>query len=108
MGWARLSLVLAVVLACAALHAQTVTTGEVTGTVVDSTGSVVPAASVLLNSDDTGESRSVEANHAGVYRFTFVKPGSYRISSTSAGLKSDSGRLIVAVGQVQVLDLRLK
>src|ERR1700739_2105611 len=77
---------------------QTMTTGEVTGTVIDSTGGVVIGATVVLKSADTGESRTVQSNNSGVYRFTFLKPGRYQVSSSSTGLRSDTGSLLVAVG----------
>jgi Carboxypeptidase regulatory-like domain len=92
----------------ASLYAQTITTGEVTGTVVDVSGAMLTSATVLLKSVDTGETRAVQSNIAGVYRFALVKPGTYELSGASAGLRSDRGRLIVAVGQVQVMDLSLK
>src|ERR1017187_5449629 len=96
------------VMATASLWAQTITTGEVTGLVLDPTGAVVTTATVLLKSLDTGETRVTRSNAVGLYRFTFARPGKYELSSSSAGLKSDVGRLIAAVGQVQVLDLHLK
>jgi hypothetical protein len=99
---------LLVALECALLNAQTITTGDVTGVVMDPTRAIVVGATVSLQSIDTGEIRTVPSNTAGIYRFAFVRPGIYEISASSAGLKSDSGRLIAAVGQVQVLDLTLK
>lgn len=87
---------------------QTVTTGEITGTVMDPSGKAVSAATVQLKSADTGESRAIQSNASGVYRFVFVKPGAYEISGSSEGLKSDAGNLVAAVGQVQLLDLHLK
>jgi len=90
------------------VDAQTITTGEITGVVTDSTGGIVTGASVLLKNVDMGETRTVQSNGAGIYRFAFVKPGVYEISGSSSGLRSDTGRLIAAVGQVQVLDLTLK
>jgi Carboxypeptidase regulatory-like domain len=88
--------------------AQTIATGEIAGAVLDSSGKVVVGAAVLLKSVDTGESRAVSSNASGGYRFTFVRPGTYEISGTSAGLSSDTGKLLVAVGQVQIANLRLK
>ena len=88
--------------------AQTVTTGEVTGAVLDSSGAIVVGASVLLKNLEMGETSTVRSNGAGLYRFTFVKPGTYEISSASAGLKSDKGTLVAGVGQVLTLDLTLK
>jgi hypothetical protein len=87
---------------------QTMTTGEITGTVTDPADKVVRAATVQLRSVDTGESRDVQSNDSGVYRFVFVEPGTYEISGRSEGLRSDAGKLILAVGQVQSLDLHLK
>src|SRR5215471_14358364 len=87
---------------------QTITTGEITGTVTDPADKVVSAATVQLRSVDTGESRDVQSNDSGGYRFVFVEPGTYEISGRSAGLQSDVGKLILAVGQVQSLDLHLK
>src|ERR1700751_4455134 len=100
--------VLALVTIAPAASSQTITTGEITGVVADPTGKVVIGAMVELSSTDTGESRAVPSNASGVYRFPFVKPGTYELSAKSKGLKSDKGSLVVAVGQVQVLDLHLK
>jgi hypothetical protein len=91
-----------------AVYSQTITSGDVTGTVTDSSGAVVPGAKVSLKSFDTGESRSVTAGGEGQYRFTFLKPGVYQISGSTAGLKSDINRVNVSVGQVQTLDLVLR
>jgi hypothetical protein len=80
------------VLLVGAIRAQTITTGEVTGTVTDTTGAVVSGPTVLLKSLDTGESRVAQSNTSGVYRFAFVKPGIYEISGSSVGLKSETVR----------------
>jgi len=96
------------VLAAGMQYGQTITTGEVTGTITDLTSAAVTGATVVLTSVDAGGSRTVESDTSGIYRFTLLKPGTYEISSRSAGLKSDRGGLIVAVGQVMVLNLTLK
>jgi hypothetical protein len=87
--------------------AQTITTAEITGAVLDSSGKLVVSATVRLKSLDTGEARTASSNAFGIYRFAFVAPGAYEISGSSAGLKSDLGQLVAAVGQVQTIDLRL-
>jgi len=99
---------LTLVIMAPAVFSQTITTGEITGVVVDPAAKVVVGAMVQLKSADTGESRAVPSNASGVYRFPFVKPGAYELSAKSEGLKSDRGSLVVAVGQVQVLELHLK
>src|SRR5439155_2102427 len=78
-------------------------------TVTDPTGAVVPSATITLKELQTGDTRTVQSNSTGIYRFTYVKPGTYQISASSAGLKSDRmSNLVVAVGQVQTLNLVLK
>jgi len=104
----RLCALALITLAVPPLSSQTITTGEITGAVVDPAGKVIVGAVVQLKSTDTGESRAVQSNASGVYRFPFVKPGPYELSAKSEGLKSDRGSLVVAVGQVQVLNLHLK
>jgi outer membrane receptor protein involved in Fe transport len=98
--------------ACAAIficvsYAQTVTTGDVTGTVKDPTGAVVPRAKVVLKNTATGEERTQTIGGSGEYRFTTLRPGTYQISAESPGLTSQSVTVLVAIGQVQTLDLVL-
>jgi hypothetical protein len=78
------------------------------GAVKDSTGAVVPGATVTLKSADTGENRTVQTDTTGAYRFTLLRPGNYTISASSAGLVSDTTKLDVGVGQTVTLDLVAK
>jgi hypothetical protein len=103
-----LKLALLPLLVVSALFAQTITTGDITGTVKDQTGAVVPNATVDLKSRDTGETRSVTAGSSGEYRFTTLKPGNYQISAATPGLKTDVGSVVISIGQVVSLDLTLK
>jgi hypothetical protein len=94
--------------ACITSHAQTVTTGDLIGTVKDATSAVVPAATVTLKSTDTGEARVEQTNASGAFRFIFLKPGNYTISASSEGLVSDTQKIVVEVGQAITLDLVAK
>jgi outer membrane receptor protein involved in Fe transport len=87
---------------------QTITTGDLTGTVKDATDAVVVGATVSLKSWDTGEARTVTSNSSGGYRFNFLKPGTYQVSASTAGLKSDFSRVKIEVGQVATVDLLAK
>jgi hypothetical protein len=89
-------------------YAQNITTGDLAGTVKDSTGAVVPGATVNLKNTDTGESRAVQTDTTGAYRFPLLSPGHYTISAASAGLVSDTEKLVVSVGQTANLDLVAK
>jgi outer membrane receptor protein involved in Fe transport len=98
---------LALVTLCA-LYAQTITTGDIAGTVKDSSGAVVPNATVTLKSLDTGQSRTITPNAAGEYRFTTLQQGNYEISAGSPGLKSNTNRVQVLIGQVATIDITLQ
>ena len=86
---------------------QTITTGDVSGTVKDTTGAVVPGAMVTIRSD-TGDTRTQATDNSGAYHFTFLKPGDYTLSAVAAGLKTDATKLAVEVGQAASVDLVAK
>src|SRR5579864_3452929 len=84
---------------------QTLTTGDVTGLVTDSTGAVVPNATVTLRFTDTNDTRTVATNQVGQYRFSLLAAGNYVISAQTAGLKSGSQRFNLLIGQEQAMNL---
>jgi hypothetical protein len=86
---------------------QTVTTGDVVGIVSDTTGAVVPGATVTLKSIDSGETRTATANDQGQYRFPLLKPGDYTVSASTPGLKSNTERFTLLVGQEQALNVTM-
>ncbi|HWC17304.1 MAG TPA: carboxypeptidase regulatory-like domain-containing protein, partial [Terriglobales bacterium] len=88
--------------------AQTVTTGELTGTTTDATGAVVSGALIVLRNADTGETRTVVSNPLGAYRFTFLRPGSYDLSASFNGLISDRLRISIDLSQVFVANLQMR
>jgi hypothetical protein len=59
--------------------------GAITGTVVDTSGAVIPAAQVTLTDIDTGLVLTDKANSSGAYFFSPIKIGHYTVSATAAG-----------------------
>ncbi len=86
---------------------QTLTTGDVSGTVTDTSGAIVPGAAVTIRSADTNEVRTANSNSAGQYRFSLMRPGEYTVSAQASGLKSAVTRFNVQVGQALTLDLKM-
>jgi outer membrane receptor protein involved in Fe transport len=84
---------------------QSITSGDISGVVTDPSGAVVPNAKVTVVSDATGETHTANSNGQGVYRFSFLKPGSYTVSATSAGLQAASHRVQVGIGQVATANI---
>jgi len=79
----------AMLLLCVSLaHAQSAGTGAITGTVTDSSGGAVANASVTATNIGTNQVREEKTGGDGVYRFTLLLPGNYRLKFGAAGFKS--------------------
>lgn len=78
--------VLSIALALAHLSAvaQTVTS-SLSGTVVDSSGAVVPGAKVLLTEEATGTRHTATANSGGHFIFTAIFPATYDLKVSAPG-----------------------
>lgn len=75
-------------LSAASLSAQIAGTGNVQGTVTDSTGAVIPNATVSLTDEATHVKRSTQTSGAGVYLFPSLPVGTYDLSAASRGFKT--------------------
>src|SRR5712692_10310765 len=83
------TLLFAVVLVLAtslSLYGQS-TYGTVDGTVVDSSGAVVPGAEVTLTNTGTQEKHTQPTGNEGEYKFVNVIPGEYRLDITKSSFK---------------------
>ena len=85
--------------------AQTLTTGDIVGTVLDPSGAVVPNAKVSLRSNEKGFSRESVSDGRGFYRFAFLPPGSYTETVSALGFATVTRGVEVMVGQTTSLDL---
>jgi Carboxypeptidase regulatory-like domain/TonB-dependent Receptor Plug Domain len=89
------------------LPSQTLTSATVVGTVTDSSGAVVPGATVRILQPETDATRTAISGSTGEYRFPFLKPGEYEITAEASGLSSAKSRLRLLVGQEQSVNLTL-
>jgi hypothetical protein len=82
-------------LAVPALLAQTYT-GSIGGRVADSSGAIVPGASITLTEEATNTVVKTVSGDTGDYTLSFLKPGSYRLQFVAAGFKEhiESGILL--------------
>lgn len=64
------------------------TFGTLLGTVKDSSGSVVPNATVKITNVDENTARTVQANANGDYEAVNTKPGRYKIEVTATGFQA--------------------
>ena len=96
-------------LSAASSWGQAVSTGTVTGQVVDQQDKVVVGAAVTLADVSTGSVRSTQTNDVGRYVFTQVPPGTYNVSVTKEGFSQTRiADQSVAVGLTLTVNVQLK
>jgi hypothetical protein len=69
--------------------------GVVTGSVVDSSGAVIPSVDLTLTNDGTGVSQAEKSGSSGEYRFGLVPPGVYTLTSKAQGFTTKEVKNIV-------------
>jgi hypothetical protein len=83
--------------------------GSITGRVVDSTGSVVPGASVRVSHTATNQTRSTLTNDQGNYNFATLPGGRYDVSVVKEGFQTHTATNVnVAVDEVVRVDVELR
>ena len=85
------------------------TFGNISGHVADSTGAVIPGATVTLTNVGTAGKRTTVTTDSGDYTFTAVPVGVYNIQATHAGFKTAaSNNVAVQIQQSLRLDFTLE
>src|SRR5208283_4767622 len=104
---AFITLLLAASLMAPAAFGQSLTTGDVNGTITDPSGAILTNVTLTLKSTETGETRTAATNSTGSYRFALVKPGNYTITAEATGFTKNERTVNVNVGQVGVIDIKM-
>ena len=86
------------------------TTGSIEGTVTDSTGAVIPGASVKVQSTGTttGLNRSVTANDEGYFILARVAPGTYKVTIDGNGFSTSTRNVTVSVDRAASASAQLQ
>src|SRR5947207_2278837 len=95
-------------LAAGSAYAQGVgASGEITGTVMDPSGAVVPNATVTATEAQKGLKRTATSDSKGEYRLAGLPPSTYDVSSQLTGFRTSIQKVVVTVGQSVILDFHL-
>ena len=73
-------------LLCGSLQAQNVT-GNLTGTVADPSGAIIPGATVIMRNENSGDERKTVSNNDGFFSINAVQPGDYTVIIQSQGFE---------------------
>ncbi|HTF23464.1 MAG TPA: TonB-dependent receptor [Candidatus Limnocylindria bacterium] len=105
---ATMALAMFVFMSAQPLHAQ-VDTGSVLGTVSDASGAPIRGAKVTLTNEGTAALLSTMTGADGIYKFTPVKIGNYKISASFQGFQTITQTGVeVNVGADVVVNFALK
>ena len=105
--WVCLVFAIAAVLFPAVFYGQT-TTAQISGTVRDSSGGVVPGAAITIRNTGTGISRALQSDAQGRYVAPDLSIGSYEVQVGSAGFQTQvRAGITLTVGQRAVFNFTL-
>jgi hypothetical protein len=106
-GLALILVVMVALLAPLSLHAQRYL-GGISGTVADQTGAIVPGAQVVATEDSTKFKTEVISGSDGAFSIPSLSPGTYQVSVTAKGFKTETRvNIVLTAGQVVQLDFKL-
>jgi hypothetical protein len=94
-------------LAPIATSAQTLISGDLSGTVTDPSGAAVVGCNVTLKSSGSGEILKATTGTTGGFRFSFLRPGSYTVTIAESGYQIATRQVEVAVGQSTTSNIKL-
>ncbi len=82
--------------------------GTIEGSITDQSGAALPGVSVTVTNVDTGDTRVVVSNEAGVYRAPLLPLGRYRVSAELQGFrKFEQQGLTLSAGQSAVININM-
>jgi Carboxypeptidase regulatory-like domain len=80
-------------------------TGTMQGSITDSTGAAIPAATVTVSNNATNESHSATSDPSGRFILPFVAPGTYSVTVDAKGFRSERQEsVVVDVAQTRAVD----
>src|SRR5246127_2731783 len=96
------------VLSTNAVVAQSLTSGDITGTVTDPSGAAISNAEVTLKNNATGDTQTHTTNDQGAYRFSLLSPGVYAVSVSASNFQVSHQIASVTVGQTTTLNVQVQ
>jgi hypothetical protein len=96
-------------LSCTILSAQTISTSQIRGTIVDASGAPVPGAQITLTQTATGAVRTASSGTDGDYLLPELPVGPYQLTVTKEGFsKYIQNGIVLEVGVNPTIDVSLQ
>ena len=100
----RFLVLIALLAATAAVQAQIVETGTITGVVRDNSGAVIPKTQVTIRNTATGLANTTATDSDGIYVSPPLDPGNYNVEFAAPGFGKVEERIRLEVGQRAAAD----
>ena len=84
-----------------------ITTGRISGTVVDQTGAVVQNANVTITNTEINLTRQVTSGEDGGFAVQLLPPGRYRVVVETSGFQNYQADAIVNITETTALEIQL-
>ena len=82
--------------------------GDLSGTITDSTGATVSAARVTIQNLNTGQTRVITTSDSGEFSAPQLEIGNYRLTVEKDGFKSFSQNAVVRSGEKTRVDVQMQ
>src|SRR5687767_1444598 len=82
---------------------------QITGTLKDASGAVLPGVTVTAKNQETGLTRSAATEALGDYRLPALPPGTYSVTAELAGFTGETkADILLVIDQTAIIDFTLK
>jgi hypothetical protein len=93
----------------ARLSAQTTSTAQISGTVADQSGALLPGTEITVTQTETGVTRNTLSNETGAYVLSNLPIGPYRLEATLPGFRNYAQTgIVLQVGSNPVVNVTLQ
>lgn len=110
-GWKSAAIICAAVLAVFSLSGvgmAQVITGNIAGAVTDTTGAVIPNATVVITNLSTQAKRTQQTGASGDFAFNLLPPGQYSLRASAKGFQNfEVNTFTLAVGSTKRINMAL-
>ena len=101
--------IISLMLVCCAIGWAQSDRGSITGTITDSTGGIVPDASVTATNTATNVVSRTATNESGVYAIPALLPGTYKVRVEKNGFKAaEQAQVVLAASSTVRVDIGLQ
>lgn len=83
--------------------------GTLNGTILDSTGAVIPGATVIATNTGTAVESATSSTTAGAYTLPYLQPGTYTLRISAPGFRTaNQENVILRVGQTMTVNVTMQ